>query len=318
MTSILTNTAAYAALATLRDINSNLEDTQEQISSGYRIGQAADNAAYWAISATMKSDKAALDTVGDALGLAQATVDTAYSGFDQCRELLSQIKTKLLAAQQSGVDAGKVGKEITELKNQLITVAQSAAFSGENWLYNASTGAAGTKAMVGSFTRGADGTVSIQTISFNTGDSVLLDKNTASRGLLTKGYSQTVNGSATTFVLLNINSNNAVNGAVEITINSATSVDTLKGMLSAVDTMFNTLVDVADTMGAVKARIDTQSAFVKNLGETLAKGIGKLVDADMNEASTRLKALQTQQQLGIQSLSIANGSAQNIMQLFRA
>ena len=47
------------------------------------------------------------------------------------------------------------------------------------------------------------------------------------------------------------------------------------------------------------------------------KGIGRLVDADMNEESTRLKALQTQQQLGIQSLSIANSSAENILQLFR-
>jgi flagellin len=37
----------------------------------------------------------------------------------------------------------------------------------------------------------------------------------------------------------------------------------------------------------------------------------------MNEASTRLKALQTQEWLALQSLQIANTSADNIMQLFR-
>ena len=60
-----------------------------------------------------------------------------------------------------------------------------------------------------------------------------------------------------------------------------------------------------------------QSMFVKNLVDVIDKGVGRLVDADMNAESTRLKALQTQQQLGIQSLSIANTNAANIMQLFR-
>ncbi|WP_440531318.1 flagellin [Shinella sumterensis] len=60
-----------------------------------------------------------------------------------------------------------------------------------------------------------------------------------------------------------------------------------------------------------------QTAFARTLVDAVDKGIGRLVDADMNEASTRLKALQTQEQLAIQSLSIANTSAENIMQLFR-
>ena len=51
--------------------------------------------------------------------------------------------------------------------------------------------------------------------------------------------------------------------------------------------------------------------------DVIDKGIGRLVDAEMNEESTRLKALQTQQQLGIQSLSIANTNAENILTLFR-
>ncbi|OWZ91748.1 flagellin, partial [Sinorhizobium sp. LM21] len=57
--------------------------------------------------------------------------------------------------------------------------------------------------------------------------------------------------------------------------------------------------------------------FVENLSDSIEKGVGRLVDADMNEESTRLKALQTQQQLGIQALTIANTNSQNILSLFR-
>ena len=60
MTSILTNTNAMAALSTLRSISNSMEDTQSRISSGLRVGSASDNAAYWSIATTMRSDNAAL------------------------------------------------------------------------------------------------------------------------------------------------------------------------------------------------------------------------------------------------------------------
>ncbi len=69
MTSILTNVAAMAALQTLRGINDSLESTQNRVSSGYRVEKAADNAAYWSIATTMRSDNKALSAVSDALGL---------------------------------------------------------------------------------------------------------------------------------------------------------------------------------------------------------------------------------------------------------
>lgn len=60
-----------------------------------------------------------------------------------------------------------------------------------------------------------------------------------------------------------------------------------------------------------------QEDFVAKLSDSIDSGIGRLVDTDMNEASTRLKALQTQQQLATQSLSIANTSADIVLSLFR-
>jgi flagellin len=76
------------------------------------------------------------------------------------------------------------------------------------------------------------------------------------------------------------------------------------------------MTDAASNLGAIAKRIDMQEDFVANLMDSIDSGIGRLVDADMSEESTRLKALQTQQQLGIQSLSIANTNSQNILSLF--
>ena len=70
-------------------------------------------------------------------------------------------------------------------------------------------------------------------------------------------------------------------------------------------------------LGAVKGRVGLQKEFVTNLMDAIDRGVGQLVDADMNQESTRLQALQVQQQLGIQALSIANQNSQSILSLFR-
>lgn len=87
--------------------------------------------------------------------------------------------------------------------------------------------------------------------------------------------------------------------------------------LTAIEGMIQTAVDSAAAFGSVEKRIGIQADFVSNLTDSLKTGIGSMVDADMEEASARLQALQTQQQLGIQALSIANQAPQSILSLFR-
>jgi flagellin len=70
-------------------------------------------------------------------------------------------------------------------------------------------------------------------------------------------------------------------------------------------------------LGSMATRIDLQSEFVSKLTDSIKSGVGRLVDADMEAESSRLTALQTQQQLAVQSLSIANSASQNILSLFR-
>ncbi|RVM01744.1 flagellin N-terminal helical domain-containing protein, partial [Sinorhizobium meliloti] len=159
MTSILTNIAAMAALQTLRTIGSNMEETQAHVSSGLRVGGAADNAAYWSIATTMRSDNMALSAVQDALGLGAAKVDTAYSGMESAIEVVKEIKKKLVAASEDGVDKNKIQEEISQLQDQLTSIAEAASFSGENWLQADLSGGNITKSVVGSFVRDASGNV---------------------------------------------------------------------------------------------------------------------------------------------------------------
>lgn len=320
MTSIMTNAAAMAALQTLRSIDSNLEMAQRRVSSGYRVETAADNAGYWSIATTMRSDNAALSTVSDALGLGAATVDTAYTALDNVIDVMSTIKAKLVAASEPGVDKEKINEEMKQLKNQLISSAQSASFSGENWLYNTTAGALGIKQVVSSFVRGADGSVKVTTLDFDTQTSVLIDTGDSSRGFLTKAIDANLlvmptTGTPREYFLLDMGTPPA--GAMEIKIDVNTTTEELGDMLSVIDDLLGQLTDSAATLGAITSRIEMQDSFVNNLMDVIDKGVGRLVDADLNEESTRLKALQTQQQLGIQALSIANSNAENILMLFK-
>jgi flagellin len=299
-----------------------MEETQNHISSGYRVERASDNAAYWSIATTMRSDNSALSTVSDALGLGAAKTDTAYTGLNSAISVITEIKSKLVAAREPGVDKLKINSELTELKNQLVSVSESASFSGQNWLYSDSTAGNSTVEMVGSFNRKADNTVSVGILKFDTATSTLVDTYDASRGLLTGDMSvtQPVNGTTTTttasYFLLDVSATSGATGT-EIELGATTSNDNIDGMISAVESMLSKMTNAAAVIGSTNMRIDLQNTFVKDLMDTIDKGVGRLVDADMNEESTKLKALQTQEQLGIQSLSIANSNADNILQLFR-
>lgn len=307
MTSINTNRAAMTALQSLNTTNMKLEATQQRISTGLRVSTATDNAAYWSIATTMRSDNSSLSTVKDALGLGAATVDVSYTALNASIKSVTEIKDKLVAARQPGVDRAKIQTEITERQNQLRSVANSATFSGENWLSVDSSlpGYNPTKSIVSSFSRGTTG-VTIQTIEFDGDASKLIDANNQS-GILDTADT-TVNGGVA-YSILDLD--------ISALTTSANDTADLEQIIKWVDQGLSAIINSAANLGALKSRIDSQSDFVKVLMEAVERGVGTLVDADMTEESTKLQALQVQQQLGVQSLSIANQSSQNILSLFK-
>ncbi|ANL43389.1 MULTISPECIES: flagellin [Rhizobium] len=301
MTSINTNNSAMAALQTLRSINSNLETTQNSVSTGYRVDTASDNAAYWSIATTMRSDNKALSAVSDALGLGAAKVDTAYTAMDSAIDVVDEIKAKLVAATEDGVDKSKVQEEISQLQEQLMSIAQSASFSGENWV----AGVDGTKSVVSSFVRDGSGAVSVKMTDY------VLD--TSSTGNVLFG----MNGGS-------IETSSGILGTADANGDSVYSLDItnfttgqIQSALTTIESALSAMTSAGAQLGSISTRIDLQEDFVGALSDSIDSGVGRLVDADMEEESSKLSALQTQQQLAIQSLSIANSSSQNILSLFR-
>ncbi|MEO8652359.1 MAG: flagellin [Hyphomicrobiaceae bacterium] len=344
--SINTNFAAQTALASLNMTNKSMLQTQSHISTGFRVATAEDNAAYWSMATSMRADNKSLSAVNDALGIGAATIDVAYTGMNAAIDVVKEMGAKLVAARQPGVDKAKVQSEIDELQNQLRSIAKGATIAGQNWLGvdSGSSAYQSEASIVASFARstGVNGSeVAVGTLKVNIGANFLLDAATDGAGGVADSGSATADklgilGSARltradadaatvargsvdaagTIVLVNYDADNATVAPAEIDITNA-SDDDIEDYIQAADAALTEMTTAATNLGSTKKRIDIQKDFVGSLMSALDRGISTLVDADMNAESTRLQALQVQQQLGIQALSIANSSSQNILSLFR-
>jgi flagellin len=100
-------------------------------------------------------------------------------------------------------------------------------------------------------------------------------------------------------------------------INVETSDASAASALTAIDGLINTAINAAAALGSSQKRIDNQGEFMSTLVDSITAGVGTITDADMEAASAKLQALQVQQQLGIQALSIANQGSQSLLTLFR-
>ena len=302
MSSLLTNSTAMTALQTLRSVSSQLSTTQNRISTGQRVATASDNAAYWSIATSMRADNAALSAVSDSLGLSAATVDTEYTALTTVignkDSGLTKLQSLLVEAKTAGIDRTKIQADVTQIQQQMKATANAATFNGVNWLSTTATTPT-TVNLVSSFSR-VGGTPTIGSITVTTANYSLY---TATQGGIPgHGERRGVDRHASSISALT---------------DSAADQTTLDGYIAQVTAAINSVASAAADLGAVKNRISTNTDFVKSLMDSVDRGIGQLVDADMNQESTRLSALQVQQQLGVQALSIANNSSQSILSLFR-
>ncbi|MBR0689078.1 flagellin [Bradyrhizobium manausense] len=301
MSSLLTNSTAMTALQTLRSVSSQLATTQTRISTGQRVSTASDNAAYWSIATSMRADNAALSAVSDSLGLSAATVDTEYTALTSVvgdsTGGLTKLQSLLVEAKTAGIDRTKIQADVTQIQQQMQGTASAATFNGVNWL-STTTATPTTVDLVSSYSR-VGGTPTTGAITLTVANYSLY---TSSQG----GILDKVSGGASV---------NTID--ISTLTDSAADQTTLDGYISQVTAAINSVASAAANLGAVKNRISTNTDFVKSLMDSVDRGIGQLVDADMNQESTRLSALQVQQQLGVQALSIANSSSQSILSLFR-
>ena len=401
MSSILTNTSAMVALQTMKSINMNLAKTTADIATGKSVASAKDNAAVWAISKVMESDVKGFKGISDSLSLGSTTISVARQASETVTDLLTEIKGKIVAAQESNVDRGKLQTDIVALRDQIATVVGSAQFNGLNLVdgsqttvgilasldrsgtsvtassitvtaQDLSTGAYAAKAVLTGSTgvstnadtagfainaAGGTGTIVINdsAAAFAAGDSMAINiggksasytvtaedvASTTQSDLVAVGLKKAVEALGITGLTVDYNS--ATPGTLVFT-NAGTADRSVSaqfknagsgglGALSSIDVsssagataalgnieaMMQTSIDAASTFGSVQTRVDIQKDFVSKLTDSMKAGIGSMIDADMEEASARLQALQVQQQLSTQALSIANQQPQSLLSLFR-
>jgi flagellin len=296
MNSLLTNVSAMTALQALTQTQQSLSTTENQISTGLAISSAADNASYWSIATKMSSDVGALGAVQSALSESSSMVSTMSAAMTATISVMDAIKNDLVTASNPGSDLTKIQTDISAQQSLLQSIGQSANFNGVNFLNT--TGS--TVSLVASY----DSTNGVSTININTANTMLFS--------IAAGASPTSSG---TGILDKAGTAYSSASIMTLNVSSATSGD-IANMLTDVNTAINSITTAGSTLGANSTNIATQQNFISNLSNSLTSGIGSLVDADMNQASTKLAALQVQQQLGIQALSIANTNTQMILKLF--
>jgi len=275
MSSILTNNSAMVALQTLKSINMNLADTQNQIATGKEVGSAKDNAAIWSISKVMEADVAGFDAVSKSLAVGEATLGVASAGAESIVETLTEMEALAVAGGSETADFTKIQADMAQKSAQIIDTIEASQFNGVNLLSSA-------------------------------GDPLTIVSSVNRVG--------TAAATTDTITVANLDFEANIDTAGLTAITDSASAATAFG---EIQTMLATALTGASTIGSAASRVEDQGAFVSKLADSLKSGIGALVDADMEAASARLQALQTQQQLGVQALSIANQAPQTILSLFR-
>jgi flagellin len=106
-------------------------------------------------------------------------------------------------------------------------------------------------------------------------------------------------------------------GGASVTATTLAAGSTTSTALTTIENAINSVKTALSALGTASNQIQTQSNFVKTLTDALTNGVGDLVDADLAAESAQLQSLQTKQQLGIQSLSIANQGPGAVLTLFR-
>ena len=278
MSSILTNSSAMVALATLNNVNMKLNETQNRVSTGLQISSGKDNAAYFAISETMKGDSGMYGSINDGLTSTKNSIATARLGAETVADLAEQFSERVAFAQGSGVNLADVQSELDSIVSQIGNAISQATFNGDSLV-----GGAATQTIVSGVTR-SGGTFAATTLTFSSVD---------------LGAIQTALD------------------AVDVVTAGATSQAALQATLVTAEGQLSAAISAATSLGVSEKTIEGQQTFLSSLTDTIDSGVSAMVDADMEAEAARLQALQVQQQLSTQSLSMANQAPQNIMSLFR-
>jgi flagellin len=302
MSFLLTNPSALSALQSLQQTQNNLANVQNEVSTGLSVQNASQNAAYWSISQQLTSDNGVVNAATSAMSQTQSTLTTANNAIQSVISTIQSIQTTLTQAESPNANITALNTTLQGLSSELTDAVNGASFDGINLLNGSQTAAI-------NFVSGFNATQSggtLTTISFpatnllNTAPAAGTSSLTAATGVA----NATTDPTPAAYDLTNLGTTDPVS--------TANAADMLNATMAALNSVQTYAAQIGTTLDRVNNAINLNGQLSTNYQD----GIAGLVDANMNTASTQLQALQTQEQLGIQALSIANQNSQLILKLF--
>jgi flagellin len=273
LNSVNTNIGAMVALQSLNRTNEELATTQKRISTGFRVADARDDGAAFAVAERVRSEISATRAANEQLGGVKGLVNVASKALESVSSTLTKLRDVIVRLSDSTITS--------EQRTQYQTTAKELALNIQGFIQDASYN--GTNVL---------NTGAVQKVVRNgTGDLYSF----AAYKALTSIY-------------------NEISGANAYTVGDAKASMTATGGFGKALT--RTLTQL-NNFGNYGRYIDNQITFNKQKMDAQETGLGALVDADLAKESARLQALQIRQQLGTQSLSIANQAPQALLSLFR-
>ncbi len=281
LNTINTNNTAIIALQSLNATNAQLASTEKRISTGYRVADATDDGAAYAVAQGVRSDVASLTSANEQLGNAKGLLATTISGLNDISNTLIAARTVLLKLSDSTIQGNERTQYTAQYQSLIANVKsfiQDASYSGKTLIGNLSH-STGTFGGIGVVRNEVGASYSVGSFS-----------------------------------------GSALYAAVILTgtqLGAATTVGLQISTTGGFTAEFNTLGGQLSTYGASSKYIDNQVSYNNDKVDALNSGLGALIDADLTKESARLQSLQTRQQLGTQALSIANQASQSLLSLFK-
>jgi flagellin len=296
MSDVTLSNSTRTNLLSLQRTSGLIGRTQERLASGQKVNSAIDDALAFFKARNLNARASDLASVKDAIAGGISVIRAAIQGLETIEATLKQAKAlaqSAVASPESGTRA-KLASQFNELRSQVDNIAEDASFNGVNLLKNTTN----------VFTAGADQL----TVKFNERTTTNAINQLVVSGLNTADFATITARSAV-----------ATGTAGDVTVWGQTgtaAITAINSAIRAIDSALVSVRQVAQTFGTNSSLLEIRRQFTENLVNTLKAGASELVNADLNEESANLLSLQTRQQLGTISLSIAQQSEQSVLRLF--
>lgn len=300
LNSVNTNIGAQVALQSLNLTNTQLQATQKRVSTGFRVADASDDGAAFAVAQRVRADVSSLTTVNQQLGSAKGLVGTSLTALTSISNTLVSAKGLLGQIGDASITQGQRDQYVAAYKSlvqQVANAVDGSTYNGQTLLGKASGAVAGTSKTVINNESGATSTLSAADTS---GLAATL------AGLIGATFTRDTAGIDTWTA--------AAGGADQSAASTALTATTGATAFSDAQT---TVSNLLNQTGSDSKFLEATITFNSSKIDSLSSGLGALVDTDLSKESANLQALQIRQQLGTQALSLANQSPQSLLSLFK-